>query len=125
MTDLVGWLRAALDEAERDATQCPHCVHCQMNVDAAADTARRSAAAHRAILDRHFPIFRDIGWQVTDDDVPDVVYGEVEVCGRCVPKHAHFKARTEVPDWPCPDVLLIAAIYQDREGFDPSWTVEG
>lgn len=53
----------------------------------------RTVAAHRAILARHGP-----GVSHPDE------------CGRCN------------DPWPCDDVLHLAAIYTDREGWDPSWT---
>jgi len=55
----------------------------------------RTIAAHRAILGRHGP-----GVSHPDE------------CGRCN------------DPWPCADVRHLAAIYQDRSGFDPSWIPE-
>lgn len=105
MTDLVEWLSEALDEAERDATQCPHCVHCQMNVDAAADTARRTVAAHRAILDQ----FEAAQRAVERDDLPEKTLAWAE---------GVLSGVREA-------VVAVADIYRDGSAADPSWTVEG
>lgn len=56
----------------------------------------RQVAAYRRILDWHEPC---------DDGYRDVCM----VCG--------------VPS-PCLDLRNVASIYSDREGYDPSWTVE-
>lgn len=61
----------------------------------------RTVAAHRAILERHQPM----------------TAGSCDWCWG----NAY---REEESAWPCADVRSIAAIYTDREGWDPSWRAE-
>lgn len=72
----------------------------------------RTIQAHRKILDRHRPIWRDIGWleHHAPDDIEDHI-DEIRVCGHCVPRHSSFGSRAEVPDYPCDDVRDLALIY--------------
>lgn len=101
MTDLLSWLREALDEHERTANDVSrHGCDC-MDVDCADSALReavlRTVAAHREILDRHERMGN----------------GDCDYCWRN-------------PDasWPCADVRSLAAIYRDHPGFDPSWIGE-
>jgi hypothetical protein len=71
------------------------------------DEMLRTIQAHREILDRHAPLWRTIGFDVDRD----TEYAEVEVCGHCVRKHAHYGTRAAVPEYPCADVRSVAAIY--------------
>jgi len=47
----------------------------------------------------HYPIWRVI--LLNDDDDGGEHTEEIEVCGTCVPKHSSFRARADVPGWPC------------------------
>lgn len=62
----------------------------------------RTIAAHRAILGRHSPTSAE-------------PWVGPPLCRWC---------DIDSGPWPCPDVLDLAAIYQDRAGFDPSWRAD-
>ena len=74
----------------------------------------RTVAAHRKILDRHAPLWRTVGFDVDRD----TEYAEIEVCGHCVRKHAHYGTRAAVPEYPCDDVRDLAAVYFPEETTD-------
>jgi len=78
------------------------------------DPARvlRQAAAYRRILDEHRPSKEAVEW---DDGAKPVAW--VDVCGCC-------QAVIGNVPLPCPTIRALASIYSDREGYDPSWTVE-
>lgn len=57
------------------------------------------------VLERHAIVWRDIGWM---DEERETSYDEIPVCGRCVPKHSHFRSRAEVPEGPCDEILSLA-----------------
>lgn len=70
--------------------------------------ALRDVEAKRAILDRHRR-------QAQDRWNDQRVIGEgTPFCGWC-------SDREEQADWPCPDVLDLAAVWSDHPGYDPSW----
>lgn len=90
------WLTAQLDADERDADP-------EVEVRAVAEHALRTIAAHRAILERYKTaiVSRDVA-------VGTLLAGATRMSLRIHEESAR----------------LIAAIYQDRPGFDPSWKVE-
>lgn len=104
---LVEWLTAQLDADERDADP-------EVEVRAVAEHTLRTIAAHRAILARHQP------------DEPMHDWKDHQTCTECggYTIRPGFGDRGFNLTWPCPTLRLIAAIYQDRPGFDPSWKVE-
>jgi hypothetical protein len=92
----------------------------------------RTVAAHRAILAEHLPTRTSVEWPHDTTGK-----GEALTCPRC--------QNAEHTDWrpaigmagvlpegfvapyvlaPCRTLLLLAAIYQDRDGYDPRWTTE-
>lgn len=73
--------------------------------------------AKRQLLDEHYEVHRDIGWLHDGDEASD----ELPVCGCCVPKHSHFRTRTDVPIYPCRTVRLLALPYAGRDGYQDSW----
>ena len=109
-TDLVSWLRQAMTDLEREANRDePGCLCRDLGCHhtEARDTILRTVAAHRAILDEHRPE-ADIGW----DPGPDW-------CGTC-----RYDGGLDRFVYPCPTLRLIAAIYESRPGFDPSWRAD-
>lgn len=142
MQDLVEWLRAQLDEDERIARGCSGTdwwEHPANWVSAPPlnrvavvvhdgnrghivrhDPARvlREIDAKRRLLDLHGIVHRNIGWQGVDGEAE---YGELPVCGHCVPKHTHYPTREDVPEGPCPTLRLLALPYADRPGYREEW----
>ena len=121
MTDLVSWLTQQIDydedvaeiaiAARRDAFGDEVTIVYEDGVGGYADTvlqdpARvlRQVAAYRRILSRHTTT--DSG--VDEDGKP----WTITYCGHCN------------DPGPCGDVRDLLSIYSDREGYDPSWTVE-
>lgn len=106
MTDLGEWLTAQLDTDEQVARE---------ELPAAQEVhVLRTIAAHRAILARHQP------------DEPMHDWKDRQTCTECggYTIKAGWGDRGYNRRWPCPTLLSVAAIYQDRDGFDPSWKVE-
>ncbi|MBK1785125.1 DUF6221 family protein [Prauserella cavernicola] len=71
----------------------------------------------RRILDEHAELWRDIGWLADGDEE----YSELPVCGVCVPKHSHFKSRSDVPNGPCRTVRLLALPYASHSDYREEW----
>jgi len=69
-----------------------------------ADALRRYAG-ELDVLERHAIVWRDIGWLEDGDER----YEELPVCGRCVPKHSHFRTRAEVPVGACDETKGVAS----------------
>lgn len=125
MTDLVEWLRAALDETERlaQAVTSPDWTDVYGAASATArpfvatrgpDFVLRTVQAHREILDRHSPR------KVMNNDGVRVIATE---CGYCT--EGSDDLGSIHADWPCPDVRSLARIYRESfPGFDPSWIGE-
>ncbi|MER6605853.1 DUF6221 family protein [Streptomyces sp. NPDC000927] len=84
------------------------------------DPARvlRETEAKRHLLDLHGIVHRNIGWQDSDSEVE---YGELPVCGHCVPRNAHYLAREDVPEGPCVTVRLLALPYADHLNYRDTW----
>lgn len=150
--DLVSWLRAQLDHVEQVArralaeleayggtwTGFADALWKRTTVDADAicdvidahgpAAVLRQVAAHRAILDLHEITTELERWDsaaVDGSHLPGDLTGRpVHWCAVCDvdPRSGERYAGT---DPACPTLLSIAAIYQDRPGWDPSWTVEG
>lgn len=97
MADLVEWLRDALDAEEQDARDDAQV--CLTNCEAPA-LVLRTIAAHRAILADHDRALA----------AAKLNSGDLANAGRLLGAVRTLK--------------LLASIYQDRPGFDPSWTVE-
>jgi hypothetical protein len=129
MSDLVDWLRGALDTHEQIARAAArqiseHGWHdgggmCAEEWDyiEAFDPAfaLRTVQAHREILDRHSPR------KVMNNDGVRVIGLE---CAHCIDGSDTWGGPTH-EDWPCPDVRSLAAIYAETHpGFDPSWIEE-
>lgn len=83
-----------------DYTDSPHDAEVMVWSPSAAARALAECAAKRRVLTRHAP------QQV-------VQHAGVRVCRCC----AHI--------WPCPDVLDIAVVYQDRDGWYDGWAPRG
>lgn len=133
MTDLLSWLRSAVDEHERIALRAHPAdipwIRSQIVLTAEAGTdvfdalvavadpahVLRTVAAHREILDRHKPR------NVMNNDGVRVIGVECSWC--VIPNDGYLTTMRE--DWPCPDVRSLAAIYRDQHpGFAPSWIGE-
>lgn len=113
---LLAWLRAQIDadlwvadHARRVSRESWTPVGLQSQFDARVDDhiatwdprrALAECAAKRRVLTRHAP------QQV-------VQHAGVRVCRCC----AHI--------WPCPDVLDVAVVYQDRDGWHDGWAPRG
>jgi hypothetical protein len=69
-----------------------------------ADAIRRYTG-ELEVLERHAIVWRDIGWLEDGDER----YEELPVCGRCVPKHSHFRTRAEVPVGACDETKGVAS----------------
>jgi hypothetical protein len=69
-----------------------------------------SAEHALSVVERHAIVHRNIGWLEFDVGHGELceTYAEIPVCGRCVPKHSHFKTRAEVPEGPCIEVRELA-----------------
>jgi hypothetical protein len=147
MTDLVGFLRARLDEDERaagsglgwevESTNRYH-VRVRPAEDAEGQTALvamavggdaghiarhdparvlREVERDRRIIELHGIVHRNIGWLKDGDEE----YGEIPVCGLCVPKHSHYQRREEVPEGPCLTVRLLALPHDDHSDYREEW----
>lgn len=73
--------------------------------------------AKRRIIDEHAIVHRNIGWIADGEEE----YGEIPVCGRCVPKHSHYSRRADVPEWCCRTLRLLALPYADHPSFKEEW----
>lgn len=132
MTGLVEWLTAQLDADEKGAEmtwrrltgrpwtgESPHPTERDEEHDLAAMAAARrlrTIAAHRAILGLHEYSVSEYGGRRSPDAPLEQV--RVEYC------ECQCAAGVIGDTWPCLTLRLLAAIYQDRDGFDPSWKVE-
>lgn len=83
------------------------------------DPARvlREIETKQRLLELHGIVHRDIGWLEDGEEES----GEIPVCGLCVPRHAHFDRRADVPEGPCPTVRLLAAPYADHPDYRQEW----
>lgn len=148
MADLVEWLEDQLrtDEDAIARHRAGHAGSCGDGYDscaqhvalAAANPYRddelglRTIAAHRAILAEHLPTLRTVEWP---HDATGT--GEALCCPRCQnAEHTYWNPPIGMagvlPEGfvapyvlaPCRTLLLLAAIFDARDGFDPSWKVE-
>lgn len=74
--------------------------------------------AKRQILDLHGIVHREIGWLADGEEE----HGEIAVCGACVPKHAHYQRRADVPEGACTTVRLLALPYADHPDHRVEWS---
>ncbi|MFW3473639.1 DUF6221 family protein [Streptomyces microflavus] len=80
--------------------------------------ALRDAEANHQILDLHGIVHRNIGWRDADGETE---YGEIPVCGLCVPKHSHYLTRQLVPEGPCATVRLLALPHANHPDYRTGW----
>ena len=92
----------------RTSVEVPPAVACMLLVD---------LQAKRAIVEMHPVGHREIGW-LTDDGEE---YAELPVCGRCVPKNAHYLRREDVPDRECRTVRMLALPYAGHPEYRAEW----
>lgn len=98
---------AAVREYSIDGEPTGSDAYCDCGYVAQRGDELRLIEAHRKIVDLHAIVWRDIGWLADGDEE----YAEIPVCGLCVPKHAHFSSRDEVPEGPCQTVKIVAEGY--------------
>jgi hypothetical protein len=125
--DLIAFLRARLDETAERAPRT-HLSECATTADwyyggtsdcDCGEPARVLADvdAKRRIIDEHAIVHRNIGWLADGDEE----YGEIPVCGRCVPKHSHYSRRADVPEGWCRTLRLLALPYADHPDYRAEW----
>jgi hypothetical protein len=139
MDDLIAFLRARLDEREAPLREVVRQLDAYAASDGdsgidggwdfwgsfgfAADAAFKpremlaDVEAKRQIIDEHAIVHRNIGWLADGDEE----YGEIPVCGRCVPKHSHYSRRADVPEWWCRTLRLLALPYADHPDHREEW----
>ena len=79
--------------------------------------ALREVERDREIVELHGIVHRNIGWMDDGDDE----YGEIPVCGLCVPRHSHFRCREDVPKGPCLTLRLLALPHVDHPDYRGEW----
>lgn len=90
------------------------------------DPARVAAecAAKRRVLTRHALERRILTVDSPDDLGGGTVTRSWDVCVRCTP-NTHITLGQDIVQWPCPDVLDVAVVYQDRDGWQEGWAPRG
>lgn len=150
MDDLIAFLRARLDDDEREANS-----HYELKPDAPGhDLAQRpdytevryhhsgewEKMTHAEYWERfHVPVpdkrllaevdakrrildLHDIVWRdIGWLEDGDEEYAEIPVCGQCVPKHSHFSTRADVPEGPCRTVRLLALPLAGHPDYREEW----
>jgi hypothetical protein len=81
----------------------------------------RDIDAKRKLLDLHGLVHRDISWLENGEEET----AEIPVCGNCVPRHAAYHHRRDVPAGPCATLRLLALPYADRPGYRDDWRPDG
>ncbi|WP_327413220.1 DUF6221 family protein [Streptomyces sp. NBC_01233] len=73
--------------------------------------------AKRQIVELHGIVHREIGWLADGEEK----HGEIPVCGLCVPKHAHYQRRDDVPEGACRTLRPLALPYADHPDYREEW----
>ncbi|MGW7195537.1 DUF6221 family protein [Streptomyces chryseus] len=73
--------------------------------------------AKRRIVAVHCIVYRSIGWLEEGEEESS----EIPVCALCVPRHAHYQRREDVPEGPCLTLGLLALPYADHASYREDW----